>query len=394
MEKAVGIVVEYNPFHNGHKHHLEEAKKHGDIVIGVMSGDFVQRGEPAIINKWKRAEIALKEGVDILVELPCYYSAQSAEIFARGAVGILNELGIEKLIFGSESADVKKLTEVVQLDENEEFKQKLREELKKGLSYPTAYGMVLKEMMKEELQIESNDILGVEYLRAIRYFNKDIEPVAIKRQGGGYYSEVEENNILSASAIRKIIKGNSSQEDIYRFVPKDTREILREEIEQGKIANIEKLYPLIRYAIISQKDNLANIQDVEIGLDNRLFEMAMKYSNYSEFLDNLISKRYTIGRTQRVLIHVLLGITKEDTKYLKENVPYVKIYGFSNKGKKYLKTHMKDRESNVEILNTYRNVRKILSEKNLEFVQINERASTIYKMINNYEDKIIPLMED
>ena len=155
MKKAVGIVVEYNPFHNGHKYHLNKAKELGDIVIGVMSGDYVQRGEPSLINRWKRAEIALKEGVDIICELPCFYSSQSAEIFARGSIGILNFIGVEKIIFGSESDRLENLKKIIEISEDKNFQENLKKQLEEGISYPNAYNEILKEFLDENIELNS-----------------------------------------------------------------------------------------------------------------------------------------------------------------------------------------------------------------------------------------------
>lgn len=391
IKKSVGIVVEYNPFHNGHKYHLKNAKTVGDIVIGVISGDYVQRGEPSIINRWKRARMALKEGVDIVCELPCFYSSQSAELFARGSIGILSFLGVESILFGSESDRLEELKKIVDMTKEKKFQEEIKKQMEMGVSYPNAFNNTLKEFF-DDLEINSNDILGIEYLKAIEYYGDNIEALTLKREGGGYYSEIGEDKIISATGIRKaIFKG----EEVKEYIPKLSYEILKEEIEKDKITNISKFYPLIRYAILEKKETLINIQDVETGFEKRLYEMAMKYDNYSEFFTNLLTKRYTIGRTQRILIHILLNITKEDTKYLKENIPYVRIMGFSQKGKEYLKQYLKENKEklgDIEILTSFKNIQKKLNEKQLKFLELNERASTIYKIINNYEENKIPII--
>ncbi|MGB0405457.1 MAG: tRNA(Met) cytidine acetate ligase, partial [Fusobacterium sp.] len=285
---TIGIVVEYNPFHNGHKLHLSEAKKHGDVVIGVMSGDFVQRGEPAIINKWERTKMALLEGVDIVVELPVFYSTQSAEIFARGSIKILKELKVEKIIFGSESDNLDKLKEVIKLENNVKFLESLKKNLKSGLSYPTAYNKEIKNFLGKEYEIKSNDILGIEYLRAIKLLKVNIEPKTLKRKGVGYNSLVAKENILSATGIRKLLKNN---ENVEKFISNKSKEILLENENNKKLADISQYYKLIRYAIISNKETLHEIQDVEIGFENRLYEMALKSENYKIFLENIMTKR-------------------------------------------------------------------------------------------------------
>lgn len=388
---TIGIVVEYNPFHNGHKLHLSEAKKHGDVVIGVMSGDFVQRGEPAIINKWERTKMALLEGVDIVVELPVFYSTQSAEIFARGSIKILKELKVEKIIFGSESDNLDKLKEVIKLENNVKFLESLKKNLKSGLSYPTAYNKEIKNFLGKEYEIKSNDILGIEYLRAIKLLKVNIEPKTLKRKGVGYNSLVAKENILSATGIRKLLKNN---ENVEKFISNKSKEILLENENNKKLADISQYYKLIRYAIISNKETLHEIQDVEIGFENRLYEMALKSENYKIFLENIMTKRYTIGRIQRILIHILLSINKKDSKRLKEKLPYIRILGFSKKGRDYLNIIKKKEIKNVNILTSLKNIQKKLSVEELKYLELNEKASLIYRMINKYEDQKIPMMKE
>lgn len=385
MKKAVGIVVEYNPFHNGHKYHLDKAKELGNIVIGVMSGDYLQRGEPAFINKWSRAEIALKEGIDILCELPSYYSTQSAEIFAKSSIGILKNLGVSTIFFGSESSDIEKLKKILELEKNEEFNEEIKRNLDRGISYPNAYSLSIKKFFEEDIEINSNDILGIEYLRAIKYYDEKIEAKTLKRRAGGYYSQKEENNIMSATGIRKLMFENKNIENL---VTTNSFEVLRNQ----RFTKITEFYPLIRYAILTKKDKLSDYQDVENGLENRIYEMALKYENYQEFFNNLITKRYTIGRIQRILIHILLDITKEDTNYLKENIPYIRILGFSKNGREYLKNIEKNND--IKILTSFKNIKKILKENEIKFLELNERASIIYKIINSYEDRKIPIITD
>lgn len=385
MEKIVGVVVEYNPFHNGHKYHLEEARKLGNIVIGIMSGDYVQRGEPAFINKWSRGQVALKEGIDILCELPSYYSTQSAEIFAKSSIGILKNLGVNIIIFGSESSDIKKLNKIIELEKKEYFNSEIKKNLDSGSSYPNAYSLSIKKFLGKEMEISSNDILGIEYLRAIKYYGGKIEVKILKRQAGGYYSQDEENNIMSASGIRKLI---FEKKHVENLVTKNSFEIL----EKERITKISDFYPLVRYAILSKREKLANYQDIENGLENRIYEMALKCENYQEFFDNLITKRYTIGRIQRILMHILLDITKEDTNYLKENIPYIRVLGFSKKGREYLRKI--GEKNNVKIITSFKNVQKKLNETEIKFLELNEKASIIYRIINPYKDKKIPLIID
>ncbi|MDO4589083.1 MAG: nucleotidyltransferase [Fusobacterium sp.] len=387
--KAVGVIVEYNPFHNGHRLHLKKIDEidNESVKIAVMSGDFVQRGEPAIINRWKRAEIALKSGVDIVVELPSFYSCQSAEIFAKGAIGILNELQCSKVVFGSETSNIEELKKIALLEESQDFKDKIRYFLKSGDSYPTAHSKALKEISgKEQIKL-SNDILGAEYIKAIKYWNSTIEPVTILREKVSYHSIEANENIASATGIRQMIK---NKENIKKYLPKESYDILTEEIEKEKIVDLEKYYSLIRYEIIRNKDNLLNIQDMENGFENRLYESAIKNSDFKSFYKEIESRRFTYGRTQRILIHILLGITKELTENIKKEISYVRIMGFNKKGREYL-NYLK-RYENKKIISSLKNIQDNFSSETRELIEFNERASTIYKMQNYYEDRKIPII--
>ncbi|BBA50319.1 nucleotidyltransferase [Fusobacterium varium] len=387
--RAAGLVVEYNPFHNGHKYHFEKACEidKESVKIAVMSGDFVQRGEPAIINRWKRAEMALKNGIDIVVELPVFYSCQSAEIFAVGSVGILNELKCSNIIFGSEKSDIDNLKRIAEIEETEKFKDMIKENLSNGDSYPTAYSKTLKRIEGKNIFLASNDILGVEYIKAIKYWNSSMVPMLVKREKTGYYEENIYENFASATAVRKFLKENTDIDDL---VPKESFEILKEEKENNKLVYLENFYSLLRYEIIKNKNTLFNIQDMEKGYENRLYETAVKNYEFKNFYEGIISKRFTQGRTQRILIHILTGITQKLTQEVKKEIPYVKILGFNNKGREYL--NFLKKEENNKIMTSMKNIKDKFPSDVRKLIEFNERASLIYKMINYYEDSKIPLM--
>lgn len=393
--KITGIVVEYNPFHNGHKYHLKNAKEENNVVIAVMSGDFVQRGEPSFINKWDRCRAALAEGADIVAELPVFYSCQSAEIFARGAVGILNILGAEEIVFGSESSDMEKMKKIILLEKSENFSEKLRENLKQGMSYPTAYNREIENFLGKEYIVNSNDILGIEYLRAIDFWKSSIVPKTLKREGAGYHSYETFGDIASASGIRKMFEENKNIEEIQKFIPEKSWKILIKAFEEKRTADISKFYFLIRYAVLSQREAMKDIQDMEEGFHIRLYEAALVCENYKDFLEKIITKRFTIGRVQRILIHVLLGITKEITENTKQKIPYVRIMGFSQKGREYLKNLTKqNKETKIEtkIITGLKNIQKILSEEERFYLELNERSGRIYNIVNRYEARNIPVI--
>ncbi|RUA05710.1 MAG: nucleotidyltransferase [Fusobacteria bacterium] len=383
--KVAGIIVEYNPFHNGHKLHLEEAKKNSNIVIAVMSGNFLQRGEPAIYNKWVRAEMALKNGVDIVVELPVFYSNQSAEIFAYGSIDILDKLGVEKLVFGSESSDLEKLKKIayLQIEKKEILDEKIKEQLEKGISYPNAINNVIEEMLGEKDILKPNDILGIEYIKAIKKLNSSIKPYLIRRKSVGYHDENIVEEIASATLIRKKIK-KGEIEEIKKIIPKESYDLL------GTPTYLEEFYPLIRYEILNDYENLKNIVDIEVGFENRLFQMAMKYEDFNEFYKNLMTKRYTNGRIQRILTHILLKIDISIIKDTKNGINYVKILGISKVGARYLKERKEDFK--IKILSGLKNVTSILDEKERELLNFEIKCDKIYGIINPYEERKFPII--
>ena len=243
--KAVGLIVEYNPFHNGHKYHIDKAREitGAEVVIAVMSGNFLQRGEPAIFNKWIRAESAIMNGVDLVVELPVLYSSQSAEIFAIGAVSILNSLKVSEIVFGAESENIEIIKNIAEAEKSDEKKAEIdeviRKEMKLGQSYPNAFAKAIKEVFGYEEILTPNNILGLEYLRAINRIKSEIKPSAIKRNSAGFHSTDVTGEIASATAIRKkIFEGNF--EEVFKTIPNSSENIIKQEIESRRVANLEE----------------------------------------------------------------------------------------------------------------------------------------------------------
>lgn len=384
--KATGIVVEYNPFHNGHKYHLYKAKElnPNNIIVAVMSGDFVQRGEPSIIDRWTKTEMALKNGVDMVVELPSFYSTQSAEIFAKGAIGILNELGCENIIFGSESGDIEALKKISTLQESVEFKKKLKERLKEGYSYPTAHGQTMKEILNGS-ELNSNDILGLEYIKAIRYWKSKIIPITLKREKVGYHDANIVGEFASATKIRSELREKKAISDI---VTKESLAIIE---KYQNFTYIDSFFPFLKYELIKNYKNLSNIQDIEIGFENRLFESIITSNNYDEFFKKVSNRRYTTGRVQRVFLHILLNLSCDITEEVKKNIPYVKVLGFNSRGREYLSS-IKKEENGYKIITSYKKMNEIFSKEVCRLIEFNERASSIYRLINNYKDYKSPII--
>lgn len=383
--KATGIVVEYNPFHNGHKYHLQKTKElnPNNIIIAVMSGDFVQRGEPSITDRWTKTKMALANGVDLVIELPVFYSSQSAEIFAKGAVGILEELKCESMVFGSESGKINELKRISTLQESEEFKIKLKERLKSGDSYPTAHSSTMKEILGES-ELNSNDILGLEYIKAIRYWKSSIIPMTLKREKVGYHDTNIVGDFASATKIREHLKKN---EEISSIVTQESFNTLK---EYSNFTYMENFYPFIRYELIKNSNNLSDIQDMEIGFENRLLENAIKSINYEEFFKSISNRRYTTGRVQRVLTHTLLALTANITEEVKKSIPYVRVLGFNSKGREYL-SYLK-KFDNSKIITSYKKMNENFSPEVCSLIEFNERSSQIYRLINNYNDYKSPII--
>ena len=393
FKNVVGLIVEYNPFHNGHLHHIQEIDRlfEDNIKIAVMSGDYVQRGEPSLINKFEKIKIALSQGIDIVIELPAFYSTQSAEIFAKSSVNLLNKLSCSHIVFGSESNDLEKLKRIATIFMTKEFELSLREFLAEGLSYPTAFS---KALFDEKLG--SNDILALEYLKAIKAINPKIEAYCIKREKTGYYDD-EKDNFASATHIRKILLDyNKKKEDklnkIKNLVPEFSYKILEENF--GVFSCLSDFYDLIKYNIIKNHSNLKNIQDLEVGLENRLYKYSLENSNFDEFFNNILTKRLTISRLQRILLHSLFNLTETITEKVKNKIPFVKILGFSTKGQEYLNYLKKsDNYSERKILTSNRNLKEILNEEEIELFNFNELCSQIYRIKSSYINIGYPIIK-
>ena len=393
FKNVIGLIVEYNPFHNGHLHHIQEIDRlfEDNVKITVMSGDFVQRGEPSLINKFEKTKIALSQGIDIVIELPTFYSTQSAEIFAKGSVNVLDKLSCSHIVFGSESNDLDKLKRIATISLTKEFELSLREFLAKGFSYPTAFS---KALFDEKLG--SNDILAMEYLKAIKVINPKIEACSIKREKTGYYDD-EKDNFSSATYIRKILLDcNEKKEDklnkIKNLVPEFSYKILEENF--GVFSCLSDSYDLIKYNIIKNYSELKNIQDLEVGLENRLYKYSLENLSFEDFFDEVLTKRITISRLQRILLHSLFGLTKTITEKIKNEVPFVKILGFSERGQEYL-NYLKKAENYNErkILTSNRNLKEILNEEEIELFNFNELCSQIYCIKSSYINIGYPIIK-
>lgn len=350
--KVVGLITEYNPFHNGHKYHLERSKEltNASHSIAIMSGNFLQRGEPALLDKWERAKAAVKEGVDLVIELPAIFSCNSAEFFAFGSVNLLNELNIvDYICFGSEDGELKNIDLISELLVNEplEFKIILKKFLDKGYTFPASRQEAINEYLdnnlgKDNFLSSPNNILGIEYLKALKLLKSEIIPLTIKRIKADYNSTEIKSEICSATAIRNLLEQEQKNfQAIKNVVPSLSYEIIENAIKEGKgpvfIRDLEQII-LYRLRLLSKKE-LSAIHDVNEGIENRLKKGAMISTSYNELIEYLKTKRYTLTRLQRILMKTILGINKDDVGILAKNLgpKYIRVLGFTDKGAELLK---------------------------------------------------------
>ena len=348
MGKRIGIIAEYNPFHNGHLYQIQKAKEltGADTVIAVMSGNFTQRGETSLVNKFEKTKIALQNEVDMVIELPIIYSISSAENFALGGIKILNEIGnIDYLVFGIEEDNLQELQAIadVLVNENDEFKRTIKEELDKGNSYPKAREIALKKVLSsenmEDIMQKPNNILAIEYLKALKITNSRIKPFAIKRKNSMHHDKNINENYASGTYIRKLFIENNFDE-ISKVVPKYTYEKLLELKSHGTyVTSINDFSDIVIYKIrMMTKEEISKIADVNEGLENSIKLASTTCKTIDEIIDKVSTKRYTKTRISRILTYILLDITKSDMEQSKKNNPYIRVLGINKKCEEILST--------------------------------------------------------
>ena len=345
---VTAIISEYNPFHKGHLYHIETAKKetNADYVIAIMSGNFVQRGTPAILDKYTRAEAALKSGVDLVLELPTMYATASAEYFALGGVALANTLGIvNHLSFGSEYGQADKFMEVANLllNEPEEMKLPLKEALKEGLSYPAARAYAVKVSHPELADIldTPNNILGVEYCKALLKLKSSIIPHTIKRQGQDYHSEAADAGFASATGIRKLlcVSDDTNRQLLASQLPPASYKLINDYIGTAPLTE-DDLSMLLRYRLITEnRSHLTEYFGVNRELSNRIYKHLNEFESFSSFAELLKTKNITRTAINRALLHILLDIKAEDVQDVTKRgcVDYIRVLGFRKEAAGLLK---------------------------------------------------------
>ena len=400
MSNVLGIISEYNPFHNGHLHHLNESKKmsHSDYSIAIMTGNFTQRGEPSIVDKWSKTKMAIESGIDLVIELPTLYAISSAENFATGAIKILDSLGIVDYIsFGSECDDISILTDVANVlyNEPDEYKTLLSHELSKGESFPKAREKALMMYLNNVRRFANvlsspNNILGIEYLKALQGQKSNIKPITVKREGSSHKDNIisRSSKIASATAIRNVCLSNDFSL-LENVLPDSSYTILTESIKMGNIVknlsafDKEIIYTLRKMSI----EEIANLPDVSEGLEFALKSAANECNSVVELLSIVDTKRYTKTRFQRILLYAILGITKKDIQISKNIKPYIRILGFNNKGKGIL-SEISKKNRKLELVSSVKKFMDKGPNKNLKLMMEKDIwATNVYTLGYEYESK-------
>lgn len=339
---VLGIIAEYNPFHNGHLYHLLKAKEltKDNYTIAIIGGNFTQRGEASLVDKWVKTEMALANGIDLVIELPLLYSISSAENFADGAIKILNSLKlVDHIAFGGETDDLRLLNIIANtlFEEPKDFKLLLDVFLSTGISFPKAREKALLAYLNDDqyrnIISMPNNILAIEYLKALKKYKSRIKPVLLRRKDSGFLSLDYKGDLASSTAIRNKLK-TSNIDSIKNLIPPTTYTILNEEFKLGHyVRDISCFEKIILYKFRNMSiQEIANLPDVSEGLENSLKKAACSCNTFKEFINIVSSKRYTETRLKRIMLYCLLDISKKDMQISKRTTPYVRVLGFNKKG--------------------------------------------------------------
>ena len=416
----IGIVAEYNPFHNGHLYQIEEIKRRMEkdtLIVAVVSGDFVQRGDFSYFDKWQKTEVALNHGVDMVVELPLYYSVQNAEIFSKMSTKILDYLEMDFQVFGAEEKDIEVLDRIIELQEREDYKKNLMELMKKGNSYSTSQKLALSEYGYGDA-VKSNNILALEYMRTMKKENLGIKPYIIQREISDYNElEIEKarKSIASATFIRKIlIENDANPENVRDFIPEKTYEILKKYYvsenkgnEGLKWKNLkEGMFKFLKYKLLMEtKKEIIKIYDMNDEIYARIYRGVSKSNTYEVFLKEVKSRNFSIKRIERIVLNILLNITKEAVDF---ELAYIRVLGFNQRGQEYLRqlkkkkkvyneksdvkeeTEKYEKKNNDEkIFVNWKNIEKnVHSEK----VKIEKNGFLLKELFLNEKEKLNPLI--
>ncbi len=402
--KVCGFISEYNPYHNGHLYQFQKSMQEtkADASIVVMSGDFVQRGEPAIISKYKRAEVAVRNGADLVIELPSIVATASAEHFAFGAVNILHHTGIvDYLSFGSESGDISELDQIAELiyNESDAYKSTLKSYLKEGMGFAEARSKTIEYLYVVDPSVlnKSNNILAIEYLKSLKRLGSSITPVTIKRIGDDYNDKTI-TSVASATGIRELI-ANDKFSEAYPHMPKQMYQALKNELDN--LLYFEDIYKYIRYKIItSTPEELKKHQDVTEGIENTLKKNIHFTNSFDELFEYMSRKRFTTTKLKRALLNIYLGNTKQLLALSKTTPPYIKVLALNKMGTKLLK-EMKHRNEELNIIVNNKKGFKKLDARSKKIFLNDMNASLLYNHLicmktgelksNDFQNELRPL---
>lgn len=344
--KIVGLITEYNPFHNGHLHHIQAAKQKtgADGIVVLMSGNFVQRGEPAFLSKQQRASFALEAGADLVLELPVYFSTGSAEYFAQGSISIFDSLSsIDFICFGTEAHTLEVFQSILPtlIEEPETFRLHLAQSLKSGLSFPKSRAAALAALFPQlspETLSSPNNILALEYLKALSVQGSEILPLSIPRVGAGYHSTSIQQTFPSATAVRDTLldafdSGTSFPFEVLKFgLPDFVLSLLKKEFAVSYPLLAEDFSSLLFYKLLQETpEGLCQYLDVHPEMANRIYKNLSSFTTMGAFAQTIKTKEITLSRIQRGLLHILLGIKTKHLDSIKNQAPYVRVLGFSKK---------------------------------------------------------------
>ncbi|AQU79911.1 hypothetical protein AJGP001_11785 [Planococcus faecalis] len=344
--KAVGIIVEYNPFHNGHRHHAEQARiaSGADLVIAVMSGQFLQRGEPAFTDKWKRTQMALDAGIDLVIELPYVYATAQAADFAKGGIALLDAIGCDSFCFGSEQGTIDPFLNSLQLltEQSDNYQQLIHDAIQTGISYPKALNNSYLTLTGKQPNFanltQPNNILGFHYLEAAQNLGSSMKPLTIQRIGANYHDSIETGlPIASATGIREAFFKGDSVDELSTYMPESSIALLKKaQDEYSCFGSWEQFYPLLRFTILrSGPEQIKHCAEVIEGIENLIYQSAKTADNFESFISLVKSKRFTRTRIQRMLTHIYTGFTWSMLRSF-DSPTYVRLLGMSNSGKHYL----------------------------------------------------------
>ena len=331
--KVIGVIAEYNPFHLGHLYQINKIKEiyPDSLVIAIISSCFTQRGEVSIINKWDKARICLENNIDLVIELPTLYATQADDMFAYGALKILNELKIDTLVFGSECNDINMLIKLANIQlNNVDYDELVKRYLDEGINYPSAMAKALNDITNIRINMP-NDLLALSYIKEIIKNNYNITPISIKRTND-YHGKSIDNNIINASLIIELLNNGK---DISDYVPNITLKYIYKNV------NYDAIYKFLLYNIINNKNCLSDYLTVDEGIESKIIRSINNALNLNDLIMKIKSKRYTYNKINRMLLHIMLNIKKSDNN---KDI-YVKVLGFNSNGRKHLNTIKKDNKS-------------------------------------------------